>query len=246
MSKFITELRYMLTKRTLLTKKESSDILIAVLITTVILAINDGTPSKTITYYWFAHLTVALLASYIALMINIISSKIYAGLKGFKSQFKINYIGLFGGLILSIMLNGLPIFAFGGSESLIDKKHNIIRNVPTAQTSEMAISAILATLSNLILGTLLIVFARTISNPLIEFAGIVNLLFAVYSILPIPMYTNAFPIMFHSRTWYAAILGGLIAYSIVIIKASVASSILMGIAGSVLIGYWYFKSYEEK
>ena len=245
MPKFITELHHMLTKRTLLTKKESSDLLIAVLITTVILAINDGTTSTTITYYWFAHLAVALLASYIALTINIVSSKIYAGFKGFKSQFTINYIGLFGGLILSIMLNGLPIFAFGGSKSLIDKKRNITRQNPTALTSEMATSAILAALSNLILGTVLIVIARLISNSLIEFAGIVNLLFAVYSLLPVPMYTNAFPLMFHSRTWYVTVLGGIITYSIIITKASVASSILFSILGATLVGYWYFKSYEK-
>ncbi len=244
MSGFFTELRYAFEKKLVLSKQESWDIILAGVILSVIFGINDDRSTMVIDSYWYVHFFVGALAVYFALLINVLSSKVFAYLKGFEARVRVNYYGVIGGLILSLLLHGFPVFAWGGTELVVDDKKRIGVFRKFMTTSEMAFSSILGLVSNLVVGTIFVLWGELIDNPLITFVGLINFFVAVYSLVPIPEFTNAFPILLHSRMWYVFILTFSISYVLLVVYTPLYLALITGITMSIIMTYWYFKKYE--
>ncbi|MDI3474080.1 MAG: hypothetical protein PWR30_403 [Candidatus Woesearchaeota archaeon] len=230
--------------------KLSNNEIYAIALTTLILGLvigfNDGRETSSIDEYWINNLMICFLAVFISIFLRIAFQKIIAGKLGFDAEFKPNYIGLFLGIFSAFLFNGFAYLFVPGGTRLKEKEEMHIGSHPYIKRSKFAAvssSGEAATLILLITSTIL---SFSFENLFIEKMMRTNALLLIYFLIPLPPESDAFYIVFWSRTFYIFLLALSIAISISIFFMPLAASIILSLALGILATYLFYSKVESK
>ena len=196
-------------------RKEVLWLAVSVLIMTFIFSFNDGADEFNGSQY-FLNILLGMIAIVVAVVIHEIAHRIAAANLGYRVEYKPFFIGLVAGLVLTIMSNGYVIFLAYSSFYLdIMEKHRLGYFRHYLGYFDNGKVAVVGPLANLLAAIVFKTFAF-MPEALVSKLVLVNALFAIYNILPIPPLDGAH-VMFAARTLYPFIMFAVIIAGVLII-----------------------------
>jgi len=193
---------------------------------------------------------VMIIVFGISLFIHLSGHRLLALRLGYKPEFRMWSYGIFGAVIIAILSKGyiwlvLPIF--GGIELHMMPRHRLGHFRYGINQVCIGLVAFMGPLASLLLAYFLKIVNSMLGLPIIDKIILVNLLLAVYTMLPIPPFANGARIFFWSRLTYFFLLGVVIAAALLI---WISNNIFFILVGSVLVGaiiwFIYYIAYEEE
>lgn len=218
------------------TREEVISFVISVLMLAFIWAYNDG--SKTFHFAnWFSNYLKVVLMFAIALFVHVSTQKIVGIYHGYKVEYKYWLTGLILGVIMTLITNGyIPLLLPGGIilMHLTRLRIGYFRyGLNVWQSSQTALSGAFA-------NVFLVMFLKTIIWQIMGIESIwleeffkLNLVFAVYMMLPIPPLPGMIA-FFGSKLTYVFSFGLLLMYILLILIFNYYSLILGALLGGVV------------
>ncbi|MCK4669875.1 MAG: hypothetical protein KAT43_01635 [Nanoarchaeota archaeon] len=181
-------MRHTINKYLKFEKREIFDILITVIIIGFIFSFKKwGTATFALDVgliNWFGMGLIALLA----LLVHLCVQKFFAIRRGYTIKYKMWIIGLLIGVYFCFISNGSWIFFLPGGIIFTAIAHKRLKyKQPAYMQKDAAFVSFFGPLSNILLAFIFHLIASAgITNILIQKAIILNIFFAIYTILPIP------------------------------------------------------------
>ncbi len=228
------------------TKKELMWLGVSVLIMAFIVGFEDKSPQFDIANY-SANMFLSLVAVLVAVIVHESAHRIVAPNLGYKLEFKPFFFGLLGGLILSFMSYGKIIFlAYGSSFLNIMEKHRLgyFRHyLGYFDNGKVAVAGPLANLA----AAMIFKGMLFLPDALVEKLVLVNVLFAITNMLPIPPLDGAH-VMFSTKTLYPFAMASVIGAAALLLIPSVTwwAAILGSFCIAVIYVVVYFRLLEGK
>lgn len=226
-------------------KQEKLWIILAICALAFIVGFNDGREEFNIVD-WTINFAMVLFIVSTAVLVHITAHRIYALHIGFTLEYKTVLYGLIGGLILTFLsLGKLFLLVFDTFELKILRAHRLGYFRYGLNYFAIAAIAAIGPISNVVLATIFKVMTF-LPDEFTKTAVLINVLFAAYSLLPIPPLDGA-QIVYGSRILYMFVVGLVSSWSLflllpqfnlfVTITAAFVLSLIFGIAMTL---------YEEK
>ncbi len=227
--------------------REVKALLIATLIVGLTIGFNDGRATVGIDEYWMRNFCICCLAVLFALLIRVFIQKIVGFKLGFEAEFKNNPFGLFAGIFTAFLFDGHAYLFVPGGTRLKERPEMHLGSYPYLKVrmkySLVSIAGWAATLTLLIFSkALLEIFPN---NIFLAKMAIVNALFLVYFLIPLPPESDAFYLAFWSRTWFIFLLASSIAISFSIFFLPVAFSLFFSLVLGLIAAYFFYTKLEQ-
>jgi Zn-dependent protease len=227
-------------------RKEMLWLGISILVMTFIVGFNDGSASLDPAFF-ISNMLFSLIAVAIAVLVHEAAHKITAPNLGTKVEFKPFFYGLLGGLILSFMSYGKIIFlAYSSFQMSWLEKHRLGYFRHKTGYFDQGKIAVVGPLANLAVA---MVFKSIgfLPESLVTKIVLVNALFAIYNMLPIPPLDGAH-VMYATKTVYpfaaAAVIGA--AALLLLPQANWWKAVLGAFVIGVAFTFVYFNIIEKK
>lgn len=221
--------------------EETRLLILYIIVLGFIVGFNDGRETFNL-IPWLRNLVNCIIIIALALIVHESAKKI-AGLHfGQRTELKIWGPGLAIGVVLALFTNGEWIFIVsGGMVAHMMTATRIGRFRYGFSYNDLGIIAAAGPLANLGLAILLRLLAGLPlpAEALISKAITVNLLFAIYNMLPIPPLPGAM-VLFASRSWYVFTFVCILSITALML---LISSLFWTIVGSLIIGFVVFIIY---
>lgn len=190
---------------------------------------------------------ISLVAVVVAVFAHESAHRIFGLNMGYKTEFKPFIYGLLAGVILAFMTDGHFIFlAYSGVLLNIMEKHRLGYFRYHLGYFDLGKASLAGPLTNLLIA-IVVKSMGFLPQPVAEKLILVNVLFAITNVLPIPPLDGA-NIMYASKTAYPFVFGAVISCGLLLLIPwlsawlSIAASLAIGIFTAVL----YFKFVEGK
>lgn len=210
--------------------EELRALMIGVLVMAFVFSYDDwGT--KTFNFlFGLKNFVNAVIVSALALVVHNGVQRIWGLYVGFKIEWRIWLYGIIAMLLLAVLTKGkLIIFLPGGIVAYHMAGHRLGAFRYGLNLWAQSLCALSGSLANLVLAIFFKILLGVLpGNSLIHAAIVVNLLLAVFTMLPIPPLNGAH-LFFISRLTYAFSFAGIVAMAIFLYLFSVWVAIIMGI-----------------
>ena len=226
--------------------KEKRWLLISAIIMTFLVGFDDGSSSFEIVP-WLQHLSLSFIAVAIAIIVHQTVQRFVGVEAGFRIEHKPSIYGLIAGFIIAFMSNGKLIFlSYGGFEMHTLEKHRLgyfRYHKGYFQQGKIAAAGPVANLFVAIIAKQLIF----LPEPLINSIVLVNVLFAITNLLPIPP-MDGVHVVFASRMAYLWIFGAVTTTGILLLYSNIniVYTLMAAAVGAVITALFYFRNIEPK
>ncbi len=227
-------------------KDEIKSLTIVILLLGFIVGFDDGRVSNSIDIFYAFNMLNSLIIVTLAVLVHISAQRIVGLQAGFKCIFKVWWYGIAFSLILTFMTGGnFWVFLPGGIMVLMLERQRLGKFRYGLNYWAIGLTSFAGPLANILLALFLKVLSNITfiaSNALLEKAILVNVIFALYTYLPIPP-LDGFALFYASRLTYVFSYGALIGASILLLFKL---SLLLTIIGALLVataiwGTYYYK-----
>ena len=202
---------------------------------------------------YILNLVAVIIITFLTLLIHFSAQKIVALHLGYASKYKYWLNGFFISILVGFFTWGyIPLF-FTGVFNFDDiPKLRAGRFLPSVMQKDLAVIGFAGPLANMLIVAVLTPFYLASGNKLVYVMIIVNLLTAVFSLLPIPTFeqmkkfkggTTGLYIFIASRTAFVVIFFAVLSFSLMIMLFKVFSYILALFIG-LIVGYIYKKYFD--
>ena len=231
-------------------KEETKAIIITTLAYAFIISFKQWGPGpgKVELLYGLGNLLIAILIMSLTVLVHVCVQRIIGLNIGFRVEYKLWIYGIAIALILCIVSNGDIWFLFlpGGIFLHMLSQHRLGYFRYGLNMMAHAMVAVVGPLSNLVLAIIFKIIHSFTPSPLIQKIILVNILFAVFNMLPIPPLDGS-RVFFQSRMGYAFLLGAITGVAIFL---NTNVSVIIIIIGAVIIGalswFLYYSLFERK
>jgi Zn-dependent protease len=229
----------------LLEKKEIKHLLITTVVLGFIFSFTEwGVGEINIQIGLFSMFNASLVVL-LSLLVRLAVQKIFAIYRGYKVQYASWPVGLAIAVLIVVILNGeQPFFAVPGvlAFSLIEQLR-VGKPRQWKMLSDEALISFAGPFTNLIMAFIFKAIAVSTGNPLASKLVLVNVWFAIISILPIPK-LDGFRIFYYSRTWSIFAIIFVIAASVLLQIRTFSYALFAGIAIAAAVTIIYFIRFE--
>ena len=227
---------------------EIRNLIISILVVGFIVGFDDKKPSGSLGF-WVFNLINSILIVSLAFIVHEAGHRLSGLVAGYRAEYKVWWYGLLIGLILTIISRGqLWVILPGGYMCDMMQRARLGRFRYGINYFTLGLIGYMGGLFNIILAMIfkfMLYIPFFADNALIEKAILVNVAYAIYSLLPLPG-LDGINVLFASRIAYVSLYSALIVASVLL----VFYSIFLAVVGSViaLIASWiiWYFVYEEK
>jgi len=213
-------------------REELKSIVIATLILGFVVGFDDGRETFEF-FYWMRNLFSCILIVALAIIVREAGHRIYALETGHRAELKLWLFGLITALILSIISFGkIILLIYGGIIIHFMPRHRLGYFRYELSYNDMGVIALLGNVANLLLAFLFKLFMFLPNNALIQKAILVNVLMAIFNMLPIPPLDGSM-VLYASRPIYVFTFGLILIASILLLYTSV----IVALIGSIVIAF---------
>jgi hypothetical protein len=196
----------------------------------------------------FGNLLVTFLMMSTVILIHVSCQRLLALRLGYKPEFIMWMYGLLGGLILCFLTNGAVVIPFVGATELhMMIKHRLGHFRYQINMVNLGLVSFMGPLGNLLFAYFLKILNIFLELPILRRFIMLNLLIAVWTMLPLPPMNDGFRIFFWSRLSYAFLFAVVAGAALLI---WLTDNLLFIFVGSLLIGgivwFLYYILYEEE
>lgn len=193
------------------------------------------------------NLAISIIIVFITLGAHHGLQRLHAMRLSYKPEFKLWPYGLFGSLLVCFLSNGVIIIpVYGGTELHMIYKHRLGHFRFGVNMVNIGLVGFTGPLTNLLLAYFIKLINIAIGSQILERMVLINLMFAVWTMLPIPPLNDGIRILYWSRITYAFMLGVVVSAALLIWFSNNFFFILFGslFIGAVLYVVYYL-AYEE-
>lgn len=228
------------------TRLEARNIIITILVLGFIIGFDDGIPNSTF-IYWITNMFNSILIVALAMLVHESTHRIIAVIGGYRAEYRVWWYGLMFGLILTIVSRGKLWFILpGGFVVDILQRHRLGHFRYGINYWIVGIVAFMGAFSNLLLAMafkILMYIPNFQGNPLLEKVVIVNVLYGIMAMLPLPG-LDGINLVYTSRIAYFSLYPALIVAGLLTIYANVFFAVISFIFVSILAWVIFYFSYE--
>ncbi len=193
-------------------QKERMWIILTVIALAFMVGFNDGRKELDIAL-WGINFAMVLIIVALSFIVHITAHRVYALHLGFQMEYQTVLYGLIGGLILTFLsLGKLFLLVFDTFELKMLRAHRLGYFRYGLNYFAVAAIASVGPIANLALASIFRIMAF-LPDDFVKTAVLVNVLFAAYSLLPIPPLDGA-QIFFGSRILYMFVVGLVLGWSV--------------------------------
>ncbi|MBI2145655.1 hypothetical protein HYU18_05045 [Candidatus Woesearchaeota archaeon] len=231
-------------------KNEAIWLLVSVLVMAFIVGFRFDSEEFVVNVF-LNNFALGLVAVALAVIVHESAHRIFGLNMGYKTEFKPFLYGLLAGVILAFMSSGrIVVLAYSGVLLNIMEKHRLGYFRYQLGYFDLGKVSLMGPLANLLLAVL----AKSlpfIPHELAEKIVLVNVLFAITNILPIPPLDGA-NIMYASKTAYPFVFTAFVSCGLLLLWASinpwisVLASLLIGLIGAILFFNFVEPKLEKK
>jgi hypothetical protein len=206
-------------------------------------------------YEGIFNMLISAIVVFISLLVHFSAQKIMALNLGYSSEYKLWLNGILISVIICFFSFGyLPLFFPGVLYFDIIPKLRLGIFKSGVKTVDLAVAAVAGPGANLLLVGLIAPFYISTHSAFLHTVIIINLLIAIFSMLPIPTFehirqfrggTTGLYLLIESRWIYVGAFTLVLFFSLMIMIASIFSYILAIVAGLVA-GLTYYAVYDEE
>ncbi|MBN2454605.1 hypothetical protein JXB11_03600 [Candidatus Woesearchaeota archaeon] len=227
-------------------KFEKRWLLLSIVILAFIVGFNDG---REVFEWgpWLQNFILGLIAVIIAVFVHQSVQRIFGLEQGYRVEFKPFIYGLIGGLVIAFMSYGkLIVLAYSGLKLNIMEKHRLGYFRYQLGYFQLGKISAMGPIANLMVAILFSVMTF-LPAAFIEKMVLVNVLFAITNMLPIPPMDGA-NVLYASRIIYVLLLAGIAAVGLMLIYSWVSTlyAVITGIAFGFLAFTLYIMKVESK
>lgn len=220
--------------------EETRLLILYIIVLGFIVGFNDGRETFNL-ILWLRNLINCIIIITLTLLVHESAKKIVGLHFGQRTELKLWVPGLAIGAVLALFTNGEWIFIVsGGMIAHMMTVTRIGRFRYGFSYNDMGIIAAAGPLANLGLAILLTLLGGLLpGGALLSKAITINLLFAIYNMLPIPPLSGAM-VLFASRSWYVFTYACTLSITALMLFTT---SLFWAIVGSLIIGFTVFAVY---
>ena len=220
-------------------QEESRALIPAILVLSFIVGFNDGSETFSI-FSWLRNYLNSFIIVALAVLVHVCAQKAAGIYLGQKVEYKLWAPGILAGIVLAFISNGEWTIVVAGSI--------VAHAMATARIgrfrygfsyNDLGMIAAAGPLANVGLAILLKVLTALPGGGLLGKAILINMLFALFAMLPIPPLPGSM-IVFASRSWYVFLIAAMAAITALLIYIS---SAVLAVAGALLAGFAVFLVY---
>ncbi len=214
-------------------RNEIIGLVIVVLALSFMVGFNDGQPEFHLDF-WIRNFIGCLFIVTLGVLASESAKRLYALHRGYTVTFHPWYIGLFIGLMVSLLSNGyLAFLAYGGITVTMLNVHRLGKFRYGLSYNELGIIAVMGPAANIFLAFLFKALMFLPNTYFIEKAIMINVVLALMNMLPIPPLpgANAF---FTSPVFYTLCLGAMLGTGIMLLKTTLLASLIGGLLMSII------------
>lgn len=212
-------------------EKERFWILASVIALSIMAGFDDGREVFE-ARHWLANFAFVLIVVTLSVLVHEAAHRIYALHIGFKLEFRPWFYGLVAGIIVTLLTFGKFFFlAYGSFEARMLRAHRLGYFRYGLNYFALAAIAAVGPVSNMALATIFKIMVF-LPEGFAEKAVVINIMFAVYNILPIPPLDGA-QVFFGSRILYALVAGLIVGWSIFLLLPSF--NLLVALLGALVL-----------
>ena len=224
------------------TRSESVWLLVSVLVMAFMVGFNDNNKEFVLSAF-LTNFALSVFAVAIAVFVHESAHRIFGLNMGYKTEFKPFLYGLVAGVILAFMTYGKVIFlAYSGVLLNIMEKHRLGYFRYQLGYFDLGKVSLSGVLTNLFLAAA-IKSMGFLPHAISEKLVLVNVLFAITNVLPIPPLDGA-NIMYASKTFYPVAFGGVISCGLLLLIPwlnawlAIVTALLIGVMTAVMFFNW--------
>lgn len=220
-------------------RKEIFGLVIVILALSFMVGFNDGQPEFHFNF-WIRNFIGVFFIIVLGVLVSESSKRFWALHKGYKVTFNPWYIGLFIGLIITLLSNGYLFFlAYGGITLIMLKTHRLGKFRYGLSYSDLGVIALMGPAANILLALFFKLFMFLPNTFFVEKAIMINVALALFNMFPIPPLSGS-NVLFASMAFYVFSLGALVGLGIMIIKTTILASLI----GALLMSVIFFVAYK--
>ncbi len=224
---------------------EIKGIIIATFIIAFILSFREWGINKFDWIYGLKNLFNSAIIVALALLVRVSVEKIEALRRGYRLEWKMSFYGLLIGLILVFISNGLLFLLIpGGIVVYMIKRLRLGKLWYGLNRFEVALVALTGLLANVVLAILFKALMFVSASSLLHKAMVINVLLAVFSMLPIPP-LEGFRIWIGSRLLYLFSLGLIGGCSVLLFLTNISTAVIGSLGVAVFIWLLYYIFFER-
>jgi Zn-dependent protease len=224
--------------------EELKSIALAILLLGFVIGFNDNQESFEI-LNWLRNLVQSIMLVALAILVRESVRRIYALQFGHKVEFKLWWTGIGIAIALAVISMGkIPFLVYGGMVVSILPRHRLGYFRYNISFKDKAGIALMTNLSSLVLALFFKVM-MFLPSPLIEKAMIINIIFAIVNMLPIPPLDGS-AIIFMTRTGYFSALALIISASALIYFTNVILAVIGSLAIAAIVAVLFITQVELK
>ncbi len=228
------------------TRSESIWLLVSVIAMAFIVGFNDSNKEFVLSFF-LTNFVLSIFAVAIAVFVHESAHRIFGLNMGYKTEFKPFLYGLVAGVILTFMTYGKVIFlAYSGVLLNIMEKHRLGYFRYQLGYFDLGKVSLAGVLANLFLAAA-VKSMGFLPQAISEKIVLVNVLFAITNVLPIPPLDGA-NIMYASKTFYPVVFGGVISCGLLLLVPwlnvwlAIVTSLVIGVMTAIM----FFNYVEPK
>jgi len=228
------------------TRLEARNLIITILVLGFIVGFNDGTTDSSFVY-WITNMFNSILIVALAVLVHESTHRIIALIGGYRAEYRVWWYGLMFGLILTIVSRGKIWFLIPGG-FIVDvlQRHRLGHFRYGINYWIVGMVAFMGALSNLLLAMsfkILMYIQYFQGNPLLEKVVLVNVIYAIMSLLPLPG-LGGINLLYASRITYVSLYPALIAAGLLTLYAGVFIAVISFILVAALAWVIFYFTYE--
>lgn len=228
------------------TQKELNNLLTSVFFMSVVFFVWYWIIAKLdITLFSGLILFIFILAvTFLSMFVHEIMHWYWARKKGYIYHYEFSLAGNIVSIFITFFFFGWLVFLAPGGTYVEQHKRLKLGRYQHGGTKERSFVSMVGPLSNFVIAFLLsFFFTNKIDQPLLYIVLFINLLIALFSLLPIPKY-DGLNIFYDSRMSWAFLFALILIYTLLVLVAGITSLFLsISVAALILLGFWYF--YEK-
>lgn len=222
-------------------RSEIIGLVIVVLALSFMVGFNDGQPEFHFDF-WIRNFIGCFFIILLSVLASESAKRLMALHMGYKVTFNPWYMGLFIGLIVTLLSNGYLYFlAYGGITLIMLKTHRLGKFRYGLSYSDLGVIALMSPLANIFLALFFKLFMFLPNTFFVEKAIVINVALALFNMLPIPPLSGS-NVMFSSMVLYVLSLGALVGMGVMLIKTTITASLIGAVLMSIifLVAYKFF------
>lgn len=222
------------------TTEEIRNVIITILVATFVFAYNDGSSTFSL-FFWLTNFIKVMIVVAISYFLHISVQKIVAFGPGYRVEYKLWIYGIIISLLFTILTKGkLYVLMLGGVIVYMIAAHRLgMFRYGISSTYELVIGAV-GPITNVFLAFLAKMLYIATASQLFHQIMVINLVIAVYNILPIPPLDGATAFFGGGFFAFGFYFGLVIAMSLFIAFVNNVLVILFGgLIGAFVIWYLY-------